>query len=251
MVLARILHLAADCPKILKSVVGGHDGNKRCHERGYCPTIRGRDESCLACHSPACRYSENQNRGYGRYLQSGQKHLNPAHSSNTQVVKGCNQHNDTCRQRLCSTENKLVRLRLKWNVKVPGKNRRSHGRSKKSHKAQEPGGDHGSRTRPHYHGTGPAKKKSPQWANSATQVNVVATRFRHGSAQFGVAKGPEKDDHSADNPDHQNLPHRIDFTGHVASHEKHRLSNHGANHDRCGSPQAKTPYESSCLLELV
>src|SRR5262249_54987376 len=149
-----------------------------------------------------------------------------------QVIKRCNQPDCSSCQRLSSSEYKRVRLRLEWHVKIPDKNRRGHRWCKETNKSQEARSDNCGSPWCHNHGSRPTKEKSPHRANSTAQINVVTTRVRNGGTQFGITKRSEKDNHSAEDPSSQNLPHRTHFSGHIAGNQKNCLPDHGPDHDR-------------------
>src|SRR5689334_15575587 len=89
----------------------------------------------------------------------------------------------------------------------------------------------------------PAKEKSPQRAEATTQVGVLAAGFRNHRPQFSVGERAEEGQNPTDNPRGENDGNEAAVVSHFGGLEEDSCADHGADHDRAGSPGTEPTYQ--------
>ena len=130
-----------------------------------------------------------------------------------------------------------------YRAEVGRKQGSGHDREEESEEAQESGRQRSHGYRAVEKRTHPTEEKSPERTEAPIQVNVVAAGFGKGCTQFGVAERAEEDDQAADDPGGENQGDRSDGAGHVAGDQKDAGTDHVADDDGGGRPEAETADE--------
>ncbi len=112
-------------------------------------------------------------------------------------------------------------------------------REEESEEAQKSGGQCGHGDRALEEGTHPAEEKSPERPEAAGEVNVGAACFGEGGAEFGVAKGAEENDESADDPRGKDQSGGTDGASHVAGDQENAGADRIADDNGDRRPQTE------------
>src|SRR5260221_7136866 len=94
----------------------------------------------------------------------------------------------------------------------------------------------------------PAEEKSPSGPEAAPQVGVLAARFWNRGAQLREGKRAEDGENRSHDPRGEYDGDAAAFTRHFRRLQENSRADHGANHDRHGSPGSQAAHKFKPFL---